>query len=350
MATAEYGRRDARLGAPAPLLAAVLTAASLVLGFHPRRFSGGPFGRDAAVRVRSPANKDGAAASPSEIPASGWWAILMRVYSSIGKDRVVALAAGVTFYSVLALFPAIAALVALYGLFADPGTIAGHLDAASGILPGGAMQVIGDEMKRIAAQGNNTLGVTFLVGLVTALWSANAGMKSIFDTLNVVYKEPEKRGIVSLNSISLSFTVAAIIFALLAIGAMVVLPVALEYFGVGDFAHTLITILRWPALLIVVMFGLALIYRFGPSRAKPKWRWITYGSAFAAVAWLVLSLLFTWYAAHFGSYNKTYGSLGAVIGFMIWIWLSVIVVLIGAEINAETERQARLSRRPAPAG
>jgi membrane protein len=225
-------------------------------------------------------------------------------------------------------------------LFADPNTIAAHLDSLSGMLPEGALNVLADEMKRIAAQGNNTLGVTFIVGLATALWSANAGIKSLVDTLNLVNKEPEKRGFIKLNAVSLTFTSATIVFVLLAFAAMVVLPIALNYLGVAAAAELATTILRWPALLIVVMLGLAVLYRYGPSRAKPKWRWITWGSVFAAIGWLAVSMLFSWYAVNFGSYNKTYGSLGAVIGFMVWIWLSIIVILIGAELNAEIEHQS----------
>jgi membrane protein len=331
---------------------AALAAVLLLVGFKRERFARAAYARKARNGGLAPqdgyeADRDGyevdrgrLAERPSEIPARGWKDILLRVYQNIGNDHVVALAAGVTFYSILALFPAIAALVALYGFFADPNTISAHLDGLSGILPEGALHIIGDEMKRIAAQGNNTLGVTFIVGLATALWSANAGIKSLFEALNLVNKEPEKRGFIKLNAVSLAFTLAAIVFVLLALGALVVLPIVLNYLGIAAAAELAMKILRWPALLILVMFGLALVYRYGPSRARPKWRWLTWGSAFAAIGWLAVSILFSWYAANFGSYNKTYGSLGAVIGFMIWIWLSIIVVLLGAELNAEIEHQS----------
>jgi membrane protein len=323
-----------------------LTAGLLFVGFKPQRFSEASYARASRTGHRRvpqdgyDSDRGRLAEKPSDIPPRGWKDILWRVYQNFGSDRVLALAAGVAFYSILALFPAIASLVALYGLFADPNTIAAHLNSLSGILPEGALHVLGDQMKRIAAQGNNTLGVTFIVGLATALWSANAGIKSLFDALNLVNKEPEKRGFIGLNAISLTFTLAAIVFVLVALGAMVVLPIALNYLGVAAEAELAVKILRWPALLIVVMVGLALVYRYGPSRAKPKWRWITWGSAFAAIGWLAVSILFSWYAANFGSYNKTYGSLGAVIGFMIWIWLSIIVILLGAELNAEMEHQS----------
>jgi membrane protein len=279
------------------------------------------------------------AESPSEIPLRGWKDVVLRVYQNVGKHRVIALAAGVAFYALLAIFPAIAALVAIYGFFADPATISSHLDSAAGLLPGGAIEVVRDQMTRIAAHGKSTLGLTFAFGLGVSLWSANAGMKAIFDALNLVYGEEEQRGFIKLNLISLTFTILAIIFVLFSIAAVAILPVVLSYVGLGAATETLFKYGRWPVLLVAVAAGLAVLYRYGPSRSRPKWRWITWGSAFAAVSWIVVSLLFSWYAASFGSYNQTYGSLGAIIGFMTWLWLSVIVVLLGAELDAETEHQ-----------
>ncbi|MCC8939629.1 YihY/virulence factor BrkB family protein [Bradyrhizobium sp. Arg68] len=279
------------------------------------------------------------AESPSEIPARGWKDILLRVYGNIGEHRVLALAAGMTYYSLLAIFPALAALVAIYGLFSDPDSIAKHLDEISGFLPGGAIEVAKDQLTRVAAKGSQTLGVTFVIGLAVSLWSANAAMKSLFDTLNIVYGEKEKRGFVTLNAVSLSFTVAAIAFMLIALGAVVVLPVVLSFIGLSNAADVLVRLARWPAMFIVVGLALALIYRFGPSREAPRWRWITWGSAVATVLWLGASALFSWYAANFGKFNETYGSLSAAIGFMTWLWMSAIVILLGAELDAELEYQ-----------
>jgi membrane protein len=169
----------------------------------------------------------------------------------------------------------------------------------------------------------------------------------------LVYNEPEKRGFIWLNLISLIFTMLTITFALLAMGAMVIVPIALNFVGLGGVTETVIKIARWPALLMVITLALAILYRYGPSREKPQWRWITWGSAVAAVSWLVISILFSWYAENFGNYNKTYGSLGAIIAFMFWIWLSIIVVLLGAELNAETEHQTArdtTTGRPKPLG
>src|SRR5712691_2040375 len=274
--------------------------------------------------------------------------MLLRIYRKIGRDRVVALAAGVTFYSLLAIFPAIAALVALYGIFADPATIASHLDGLSGVLPTGALEVLRDELNRLASQRGGTLGLTFLAGLGTSLWSANAGIKALFDALNLVYGEEEKRGLIRLNAISLAFTTAAILFLLVALAAIVVLPVAMNFVGLPDVTETVVKAIRWPVLFLVVALALAEIYRYGTSHTEPRWRWITWGSAFAALAWLAASAVFSWYAENFGSYNKTYGSLGAVIGFMIWLWLSAIIILVGAEIDADIDHQR--ARRTEPEG
>jgi len=330
-----------------PLWAAAITAGLILAGFRPRRFSE-PAAVTGSAQPRSDQGRGRHAAAPSEIPARGWKDILLRTYRNISDHRVVALAAGITFYSLLAIFPAIAALVAIYGLFADPGTLATHLDNLSGLLPSGAMDVIGDQLTRVASQGRGTLGLTFLVSLGVSLWSANAAIKSIFDTLNVVYSEREKRSFVRLNAISLAFTVAGILFVLLAIGAMVVLPPALRYVGPSDVTEMILRIGRWPALFVIGALAIAFIYRFGPSREKPQWRWISWGSALAAFGWLAASILFSWYAENFGSFNRTYGSLGAVIGFMMWIWLSAIVILIGAELDAEMEHQTVRDTTTAP--
>jgi membrane protein len=248
-------------------------------------------------------------------------------------------AAGVTFYALLALFPATAALVSLYGLFADPSTINEHLRLVSGFLPEGALEVIGDQVKRIASQ-KGTLGFTFIGTLGLALWGANAGTKAIFDALNIIYKEREKRSFIVLILKSLLFTLGAIALMLVALAAIVVVPVVLKLLGIsGESGGALLGLLRWPLLYFLILFAFACLYRYGPSRTRPQWRWVTWGSAIAGAIWIGGSLLLSWYVANFGTYNATYGSLGAVIGFMVWMWLSIIVVLLGAEINAEMEHQ-----------
>ena len=321
------------------LWTAAASAALLAVGFRRRRgaIRSGP--RPDGMPGRDGAEHGRLAATPSEIPARGWKDILWRVYEKIADDRVLAISAGVAFYVLLSIFPGIGALVALYGLFADPATIAGHVDAIGDVAPGGTADLIKDQIARISAQGNRTLGVAFVVGLAISLWSANSGIKALFDALNIVYSEKEKRGFFSLNAVSLTFTVGAVLFLLVALTGVVVLPIVLNFVGIGSSTDWLVRLARWPVLFVVVGLALAVIYRHGPSREKPQWRWITWGSATAAVAWVATSVLFSWYVASFGSYNKTYGSLGAVIAFMTWIWLSVIIVLMGAELDAEMEHQ-----------
>ncbi|WP_343715462.1 YihY/virulence factor BrkB family protein [Inquilinus sp.] len=279
------------------------------------------------------------ASSPVEIPRRGWLDILYRVWTEIDDDRVFALAAGVAYYALLALFPAIGLIVSLYGFLADPATVERNIADLAFILPSGGMEVIGGQLHRLISQPPRALGLAFFASLALSLWSANAGMKALFDALNVVYDETEKRGFFRLNAISLLFTALALIFVVLALVGVVVVPVALSFVGLGSAAGVLIWLLRWPALLLLTIVGLSLLYRFGPSRREPRWQWINWGSALAAVVWIGGSMLFSWYVARFGSYDATYGSLGAVIGFLTWIWLSTVVFLIGAELNAEAEHQ-----------
>ncbi len=279
------------------------------------------------------------ASSPAEIPAKGWKDILYRIFANISDHRILALAAGMTYYSILAIFPALAALVAFYGIFTDPGSIAKHLDDIAGFVPGGAIDVAREQLMRVASKGDRALGLTFVVSVAISLWSANAAMKALFDTLNIVYGEQEKRGFFKLNAISLAFTVAGIVFVLLALAAVVAVPVVLNYLYLSNSADLLIRIARWPAMFVALALAIACIYRFGPSREAPRWHWITWGSSAATILWLAASGLFSWYAANFGTFNQTYGSLGAVIGFMTWLWISAIVILLGAELNAEMEHQ-----------
>ncbi|GLS44643.1 YihY/virulence factor BrkB family protein [Methylobacterium brachythecii] len=295
-------------------------------------------GRSARWVAATQADRGRAAKDPTEIQAPGWKDIAFRVFQEFNKDRVLSVAAGVTFYTLLSLFPAVAALVTCYGLISDAGTINVHLASLRGVLPDSAIDIVGDQVKRIAAKGGGTLGLTFFTTLLLSVWSANAAMKAMFDALNVVYEEEEKRNFFWLNLRSLTFTIGALLFVILALSAIVVLPVVFNFVGLGDGAWAL-AMLRWPALLIVLLGGLTILYRYGPSREPARWRWVGVGGAVAGLLWIVASILFSWYVASFGSYNETYGSLGAVIAFMTWIWISATIVLLGGEINAEIEHQ-----------
>lgn len=321
----------------------LLAAAFLVRRFVPAENEIPPSKHDRDSSAASPAteteDRGRHASSPSELPKAGWKDILLRVYANIGEHRILSLAAGMTYYTILAVFPALAALVAIYGLFSDPASIAKHLDQMAGVMPGGAIEVAREQLTRVASKGGQTLGLTFIIGLAVSLWSANAAMKSLFDTLNIVYDEREKRSFLRLNAISLGFTLAAIAFVLLALGAVVVVPVVLNDLSLSKFADSLFRIVRWPAMFVAVALALACVYRFGPSREAPRWRWISWGSVAGTILWLVASALFSWYAANFGSFNATYGSLGAAIGFMTWLWISAIAILLGGELDAEMEHQ-----------
>ena len=279
------------------------------------------------------------ATSPWQIPFKGWKDILWRTYKRIGEDRLLAVAAGVVFYGLLALFPALTAMVSLYGLFTKASTLNEHLSAVAGLLPEGGVSIVRDQVDRLAAKGDAKLGFGFVIGLGIALWSANSGMKAILDALNVVYEEKEKRGLIKLTLISFCFTLAAIAAVLLALGAVVIMPVALNYLGLHAVTDFLLRALRWPVLLAMIILGLGVLYRFGPSRRKPRWQWISVGSVTAAVAWAIASALLSWYLTRFASYDATYGSLGAGIGLMTWMWISSIVILFGAELNSEIEHQ-----------
>jgi membrane protein len=279
------------------------------------------------------------AASPLEIPFAGWKDIAWRTYQQIDEDRLLAIAGGVVFFGLLAIFPALAAFVSLYGLFADAGTISQHIDLAAGILPSATLDIFREQIGRIVASANTTLGFAFILGLGLALWSANAGMKAVIDALNVIYGEKEKRSFVTLTLVAFGFTIGIIVFMLLAITGVVVLPIALNTIGLGAFGESLMRISRWPALLLVIIVGLACLYRYGPSRDEARWQWLSVGAILAAVTWLVASVLLSWYLEKFADYNATYGSLGAGIGLMMWMWVSTIAILMGAEINAEIEHQ-----------
>jgi membrane protein len=279
------------------------------------------------------------ARSPREIPALGWKDIAVRVYRGIGDDRIVAISGGVVFFALLAIFPGIAALVAVYGLLADPATAGQHVEALRGIVPAGGLEVISEQVQRLISQPTQRLGWATVAGLAISLWSANGGIKAIFDALNVVYHEREKRGFFALNTVSLVFTILAVIFSIVSIVVIAIIPNLLEYLRLSSMSELLLKVGRWPLLLAAVSFAIALVYRYGPSRDEPKWRWISPGSILASICWLILSIGFGWYAENFANYDKTYGSLGAVIAFMIWMWLSTIIVLLGAKLNAEMEHQ-----------
>ncbi len=275
-----------------------------------------------------------------------WLSVLWKTALEFNEDDVPGIAGGVTFFILLAFFPALTVFVSLYGLFANVQTARAHLSALRGLLPSSTLTFVGDEMIRIADGHTASLSFALIGGLLFSIWSANSGMKSMMAALNISYEEKERRSFVRLNLISLTFTLSALLLALMGLGAVVALPALIAYLGLAKMG--LLAALRWPILLGGALLGLALIYRFGPNLTNPQWHWITPGSLFASLAWIGESYLLSWYIGNFAHYDRTYGSLGAVVGFLMWIWVGVMVVLIGAELNCELDIASGVRQRRLP--
>jgi membrane protein len=276
---------------------------------------------------------------PEDIPTRGLRDVVWRVVGEVSGDRVTLIAAGVTFYLLLALFPALAALVSLYGLLADPKDISEHLRELANVLPSGAFDVFADQLQSLVQRRESALGVAFFIGLGVALWSTHNGTLAVFDAMNVAYNENETRGFLRLNLIALGFTLCAMIAAVFTVAMVGLLPVLLSYLWLDQWEEDLALAVRWPVLLVVVFVAMTAIYRFGPSRQPAKIRWITWGAVSATLAWVAMTLAFSWYLDNFANYNATYGTLGGLVGFLMWTWLSVTILIVGAELNAELEHQ-----------
>ncbi|WP_426131041.1 YihY/virulence factor BrkB family protein [Pararhizobium sp. PWRC1-1] len=287
--------------------------------------------------------------SPNEIPVKGLRDVFWRVVQTVMADRVTLIAAGVTYFLLLSLFPALGALVALYGFVADPTTIMGHIGFIASVFPPGSFDLILNQLTALTQQNTSTLSFAFITGLVVAVWSANSGMKALFDAMNVAYQEDEKRSFFRLNLLSLAFTFGALTIAIVLIAAIGVLPAALAYLWLDRWQELLARFARWPFILVFVGCGIAIIYRYGPSREQAKLRWLSWGVAFSTLLWLVASVLFSFYIENFANYNATYGTLGALIGLMVWVWISVIILIVGAELNAELEHQTVRDSTTGPA-
>jgi len=346
-------RTDWRLRIDAWHVAPWLGVLALVALWPRRRLrgEGGSPPPPAAFEVWQP-GRGRAALKPAQIPARGWWDIAWRTWNEAGKDRLHIVAAGVAFYVLLALFPALAAFVALYGIFSDISSIQEQLRAMALLLPPGVIEVIGREMIRLASIHHASLSTAFIVSLLLSLWSANAGVKALCDGLNIAYDEAEKRNYFKRTLFTYGFTVAGIGFVLLVAGVMVGAPLAFTWIGLSSFD------VWWLPVLQLMLYAFticvfAVVYRFGPSRQHARWRWVSWGGVFAATAWMLGSAGFSAYVTNFAQYEQTYGSLGAFIGFMIWLWFLIFMVLLGAELNSEVERQTAIDTttgRPLPIG
>lgn len=268
---------------------------------------------------------------------SALWQTIRSIKQQIDKDRVLAVSAGVTFYVVLAMIPALTALISLFGLVSAPQDVPGQLASLTSIMPKEAATLLTDQATRIAAKPSGALSLTALIAVIIAIWSANGGTKALIEALGIAYGVTETRGFVRLNLVSLGFTFGGLVFAIVLGGLVAALPLVLQWLLRGEIAEILILWGRWPIVIGVLLAVLALLYRWAPDWPVIQRAWITPGAVVAAVGLIVTSSALGWYVGNFGSYDETYGSLAAVVVLMLWVWLSTIVVLIGAEINAELD-------------
>lgn len=293
-------------------------------------------------RTRQLARQDGRgrrADRPAQIPRTGWRDVGTRVVQEVKADNVPLLAAGVAFYALLALFPALVAVVSIYGLVADPSEVSRQLESLTRTMPREAASLLVDQARTIAGTSDGKLGVSAAIGIVTALWSASSGMKWLLTALSLTYDEAEDRKFIKLRGTALVLTVAAAVAFVTSLVVIAAAPAVARTLGLGSVGATVFTVLRWPFLGALVIVGLAVVYRYGPNRDAPKWRWVSWGSAIAAVIWLVASGAFALYAATAGTFASSYGSVGGVVVMMLWLYLTVLSILLGSEINAEMEHQ-----------
>lgn len=277
--------------------------------------------------------------SPSDIPPRGWRQVLWRVKDEISGDNISIVAAGVAFYSLLAVFPALAAMVMVYGLFADPADVQRQLEPLKDVIPPDAFGILNGQLSAVASKGSQPLGFGLILTIGLSLWSATAGVKALFAAMNIAYEEKETRNFLRFNAVALLFTVLGLTFVIVALTVIAAVPAAADLLGVEGWARAGLLLLRWVGLAIFVMLALALLFRYGPSRATARFRWITPGAIVATVLWIVGSVAFSFYVQNFASYNKTFGSLGAVVVLLMWFYLTAFIVCLGAELNAELEHQ-----------
>lgn len=278
---------------------------------------------------------------PGEIPSPGWKDIAKRVKSQIKEDKLSIIAAAVAFYGLLSVFPALVALVAIYGLVADPAQVESQVQSMSGVLPPQAAEILLAQLSSLVSTSATALGFGAIAGVVVALWSASGAVRTLMEALNIAYGEEEKRGFIRFYGTALLLTLAAIVGVILAIALVVALPAVLGLVGLSSVVDVVVRIVRWPLLALLAVLGFAIMYRYGPSRRSARWRWLSAGAFVGVALWIVGSALFSLYVTRFGSYNETYGAAGAVVILLMWFLLSSYAILIGAEINAEMERQTK---------
>ncbi|MGY1913906.1 YihY/virulence factor BrkB family protein [Blastococcus sp. SYSU DS0973] len=293
------------------------------------------------------------AGSPTQIPARGWKQVLKRAWAENNADNMPIIAGGVAFFGFLAIFPALLALISIYGLVASPEQAAAQVEEFTAGLPEAAQQLIENQVTAVTENAGGALTLSLVVSILAALWSASGGVNNLVKAVNIAYDEVETRNFLKLRALSLVLTLGAIVFVVLTIGLVAVLPVVIDLLPLGSVGTVLVEIARWLLLLVVVAGSLAVLYRVAPDRDAPKFRWVSLGSIVVTVVWALVSLGFTIYVNNFGSYDKTYGAIAGVIVLMLWLYLTCYLVLLGAEINSEAEHQTGLDTtdgEPMPMG
>lgn len=277
------------------------------------------------------------AEKPQQIPAKGWVQIAKRGWAEAKADQVPLMAAGMAYYAFLAIFPAIIAAVLLYGFFADPGTISAQLDSVGNAIPEAIRSTLKDQVA--LAAGNGKVGFGAVIAILVALFSASGGMSNLMTTINTAYDEEETRGLVKKRLIALALTVGAIVFFLIVVSLVAVVPVVLGFLGTSGIVLFLVQVARWLLIVVVIAVALAVLYRVAPDRDAPKLRWVSVGAAIATLLWILASVGFSVYVSQFGSYAKTYGAIAGIVVLLLWLFITAYAILLGAEINAESEQQ-----------
>lgn len=293
------------------------------------------------------------ARTPLQMTWLGWKDVLLRFAGNVVDNRLTSLAGAVAFFTLLSLVPALSLLVTIYRYFTDPATIAGQLDAVTTVFPEAARELIHEQALRLSSNSGFSLSLTFLISFLVATWSANAAVKAIFDALNIIYREQEKRSLLKLNAVSLFTTVSGIVLLALVLIIIASLPVVTALFPFHSELERLIRLVRWPIFLVIATLSIACLYWIGPSRERMRFVWVMPGAIAAALLWAAASYAFSWYVSTLGNYTAAYGSLATVVVFMTWLWLSATIVLAGAELNAELEHQTAhdtTTGRPKPLG
>jgi membrane protein len=282
------------------------------------------------------------AARRSALRLRFWRDVLIRVKDGISEKNLSLIAAGAAFYAFLSIPAAFSALIALYGLEFDPANVERQVAGLKGVVPDEVIQLLTDQLTNLTLRSTSTLGWGFLLSLAVALWRAQSGSSALISALNQVYAAPDRRSLIEAYGMSLALTLCLILFAIVALVLIAVMPAVIDYLPLGHYDRSLARVLRWPLLMVLVMIALSAIYRFAPTRQAARWRWISWGAVASTLLWIAGSILFSVYVEEFASYDKTYGSLGAVVVLMMWLYVSAFAALIGATLNAEIERQRRL--------